>query len=151
MHGSLVSIGQRLKKARREAGLNQTQVTEATGIGQASISRHEGGKQTPETDAIVLYANAYSVDAGWLLTGENPAVESHVEPVDEHPQERQLREFEGQHGDRFPAYVYRMIRASEYGRHGLTEGQLLDAAKRYQSQEEEALNAIAARLGPPKR
>lgn len=86
----------------------------------------------------------------WLKSGA-PREESRVELVDDHPQERQLREFEEQQGDRFPDYVYRMIRASEYGRHGLTEGQLLDAAKRYHAQEEEALNAIQARLGPPKR
>ena len=146
----------RIIEARKAAKMSKAALAKACDVSWPTVNSWEKGEYAPNADNLEKIARATGKTMSWLRgsTDKQPAlrlVESHVEPVNEHPQERQLREFEEQHGDRFPDYVYRMIRASEYGRHGLTEGQLLDAAKRYQSQEEEALNAIQARLGPPKR
>jgi phage repressor protein C with HTH and peptisase S24 domain len=60
--------GQRLRSARKHAGLTQVEATKATGIPQSTISTAEraglGSADTP------VYARAYGVDAHWLATGE---------------------------------------------------------------------------------
>jgi len=60
--------GQRLRAARKHAGLTQEQAGERTGIAQSTISTAErGGHGSADTP---VYAKAYGVDAHWLATGQ---------------------------------------------------------------------------------
>lgn len=60
--------GQRLRAARKHAGLTQEEAGKRTGIAQSTISTAErvgnGSADTP------VYAKAYGVDSHWLATGE---------------------------------------------------------------------------------
>lgn len=60
--------GQRLRAARKHAGLTQEEAGRRTGIAQSTISTAErvgnGSADTP------VYAKAYGVDAHWLATGK---------------------------------------------------------------------------------
>lgn len=65
-------FGNRLRAARKYAGLTQLQAEEKTGIRQSTISTAEReGFSSTET---VIYARAYGVDAHWLATGEGDMV-----------------------------------------------------------------------------
>ena len=126
-----------------------TWVAEKLGRSQGFISQVLQGKAVGHK-SVVMAAKRVGRSEQWFYADDG-AVESHVELIDDHPQADLLAEFERIHGDRFEPYVYRMLRAGEYGRYGITEGQLLDAAKRYQATEEGLLKEQKARIGPPKR
>jgi transcriptional regulator with XRE-family HTH domain len=62
----------RLKVAREKAGLTQTQLAEAVGMTQATISELERGKSA-STAFNARIAKECSVSAIWLETGEGAA------------------------------------------------------------------------------
>ena len=53
--------GMNIRIARRQAGFTQIQLSEATGIDQASISRMENGKQSITLDYLKRIAGALGV------------------------------------------------------------------------------------------
>ncbi|MEE6042393.1 XRE family transcriptional regulator [Avibacterium paragallinarum] len=60
------SLGQRLKTARKEAGLTQTQLAELIGVSQNAIQKIEAGGDTKHTFAL---ASALGINPIWLQTG----------------------------------------------------------------------------------
>ena len=56
-----------IREARKRAGLTQVQLSEATGIDQASISRMENGKQGITLEYLKRIAQALGVEIGDLL------------------------------------------------------------------------------------
>ena len=56
-----------IRDARKRAGLTQVQLSEATGIDQASISRMENGKQGITLEYLKRIAQALGVELGDLL------------------------------------------------------------------------------------
>ena len=56
-----------IRDARKRAGLTQVQLSEATGIDQASISRMENGKQGITLEYLKRIAQALGVELGALL------------------------------------------------------------------------------------
>lgn len=62
------SLGERLKWARKNAGLSQGELEELVGLPQSVISRLERGL-TAETRKIVELATACHVNPYWLATG----------------------------------------------------------------------------------
>ena len=58
----------RLREARKEAGLTQSQLSQAVGVKQPVISDLEQGKQR-STASIVKIANVLNVNASWLDSG----------------------------------------------------------------------------------
>ena len=42
----------RIKKLRKKAGLNQSQLAQQTGISEQSISKYERGKRNPKIETI---------------------------------------------------------------------------------------------------
>lgn len=53
---SPVELGVQLRRARRAAGLTQTQLAETTGVQQAIVSRIESGKGNPTIETIEILA-----------------------------------------------------------------------------------------------
>lgn len=85
------TVGDRLMKARKMAGLNITQLREKTGMARNSIPDYESDETTIRTHHAMAYAMAtheafgkepYEV-ADWLLYGDTPAdVGPNGEPFD---------------------------------------------------------------------
>lgn len=63
------AVGQRLRKARDQAGLTQEQVSAKLGDGfsTASLYRWENGKEMPSLDKAATLASLYDVSLDWLV------------------------------------------------------------------------------------
>ena len=62
------TIGQRLKRLRRERGLSQRELA-SPGVSYAYISRIEGGARRPSVKALRMLARKLGVTADYLETG----------------------------------------------------------------------------------
>ncbi|ADG96517.1 transcriptional regulator, XRE family [Segniliparus rotundus DSM 44985] len=67
-----ISLKYRLLIARMEAGLEQSQLAERTGISVRTIRNAERGHTSPKQHVIYQWALATGVPATWLLTGQDP-------------------------------------------------------------------------------
>lgn len=72
----VMSIGERVRKARKEKELTQDQLASKVGVRQSTISELEKGDST-STTYIASIAAALGVSALWLETGKGP---QHVTP-----------------------------------------------------------------------
>ena len=57
---------ERLREAMANAGVNQTDLAESTGLSNSSISRYLSGQMEPKPKAIALLARALNVTEMWL-------------------------------------------------------------------------------------
>lgn len=64
------AFGERLKLARRAAGLTQTQLGELLGMTRSSVANIEAGRQAASAELAVKIANSAGVGVQWLLTGD---------------------------------------------------------------------------------
>ena len=64
------TIGERIRKAREEKGLDQATLASKAGIVTRTLQRWEKSEQTPDGLAITKLARATNVQANWLLTGQ---------------------------------------------------------------------------------
>jgi transcriptional regulator with XRE-family HTH domain len=62
-------MGERIRFARKWAGLNQDEVATRMGLSRASISNWELGQGIKRKN-LVSFAQVAGVSAGWLMTGE---------------------------------------------------------------------------------
>ena len=69
-----MSLDERLKEARKNAGLSQKEVSERTGIAKSTLSEYESGKTTPTMNALYKIMNVIGVSADFLFQDE---VENH--------------------------------------------------------------------------
>ena len=65
--------GARLTAARQARGWSQTDVTAATGIAPATLSRYENGHRLPGPGAQIALADALGVDHADLFSVETSA------------------------------------------------------------------------------
>jgi len=61
MERDLTPLSRALKRAREEAGLNQTQTAELAGLSKVMISRYETKKSVPTKDSLKALARVYAV------------------------------------------------------------------------------------------
>lgn len=72
---SMGTRGERLKKARRDAGYRTaTDAAKSLGIPYPTYAAHENGSRQYEADEAVVYARKFKVPIEWLLTGKGGAV-----------------------------------------------------------------------------
>ena len=64
-------IAERLKEARKLAGLSQSHVAKMLGLHRPSISEMEAGNRRVSADELARLAGIYDVSVAWLL-GEAP-------------------------------------------------------------------------------
>ena len=57
----------RVKKLRRQRNLNQTELAEALGLTQATISAIESGLRTTTIEKLILLAKFFDVSTDYLL------------------------------------------------------------------------------------
>ena len=63
------TLAERLKKARKDRKLTQTEVAEKIGVSQPNYAKLESGKIN-KTTYLLEIANALQVDVNWLSTGQ---------------------------------------------------------------------------------
>jgi transcriptional regulator with XRE-family HTH domain len=64
-------IADRLKEARKLAGLSQGQVAKILGLHRPSVSEMEAGNRRVSADELARLAEIYDISVAWLL-GETP-------------------------------------------------------------------------------
>lgn len=67
------TLGDRLRKARIDAGLTQAQLEEHAGISRRSAVNYEQGKTAPGRKELIAWSVATGVPLVWLETGEAPS------------------------------------------------------------------------------
>lgn len=67
-----MSIGARIREARKHAKLTQGQLASRVGVTQATISELETG-ESAGTTLLATFASVLGVNALWLETGKGPA------------------------------------------------------------------------------
>lgn len=73
----LETVGSRLKKARKYAGLTQVELAKKSGSKQGVISDLESGRNESSTKLVEM-AEAMGVSAKWLATGEGNMLDQHI-------------------------------------------------------------------------
>lgn len=78
-HSNPVGIGARVKTARKDAGLTQTELAKKAEIRQSTLSELEtAGQKSVAADVAFLIAKACGVRLEWLLFGTGPQQEAVV-------------------------------------------------------------------------
>lgn len=62
----------RLLKAIAEKNVTAADLCRQTGIDKSAMSNYINGKYVPKQDKVLKLAAALDVDAGWLMTGDEP-------------------------------------------------------------------------------
>lgn len=76
-----MSVGSRIRQARDEAGMSQTQLAAAIGLkSQAAVSKWESGAVVPDMPNLTLIGNALGKDAFWFLEDQGET-KRHSDPV----------------------------------------------------------------------
>jgi len=74
------SIGERIRKARDQKGLDQATLAAKADIVTRTLQRWEKGEQTPDGVSITRLAKATGVEANWLLTGKGEMYDAPARP-----------------------------------------------------------------------
>jgi transcriptional regulator with XRE-family HTH domain len=73
-------IGERVRRAREERGVSQTEVASRTGLDRASLSQIENGHSMPRTSTLLRIADALRIDVADLLSERGEKTYHHSEP-----------------------------------------------------------------------
>ncbi len=76
--GDYMTIGENIKRIRKEQGITQKQLSELTGIAEATIIRYEKGKFKPNIKQVERIAEALNVPPYNFLDTEQLSNESKV-------------------------------------------------------------------------
>lgn len=66
------TLGDRLRKAREEAGLEQQELAQMIGVARNTVSNAEKGKVNPRQIVLNQWSLATGVPLQWLQNGETP-------------------------------------------------------------------------------
>jgi len=81
-----VSIGDRIRDARKRAALSQVDLAQKVGVTQPAVANWESGVHDPRRVMLAKIAEALSVSPDWLASGARSAAEA-----DKHPAAAYLR------------------------------------------------------------
>jgi transcriptional regulator with XRE-family HTH domain len=76
-----VSIGDRIRSARKAARLSQTSLAVKVGVSQPAVANWESGVHDPRRLMLVKIAEALRVSPDWLASGERSPVEADKHPA----------------------------------------------------------------------
>lgn len=79
---------ERIKRVRKDAGMTMEKFGEVIGMGKASVSHLESGRNTPSESSVKMICKVFNVNETWLKTGEG-------EPYIELSKKEKLAEFFG--------------------------------------------------------
>lgn len=63
-------FGERMRAARKKAGMNQSELAKFLHASQNAISKWENGHTMPNAYHIYLMAKELNIGVGWLVTGK---------------------------------------------------------------------------------
>lgn len=70
------TLGERIRKAREDAGLSQQQFADRLGVDRKSVTNWEGNRHAPRYRDVMLVSLVADVDLGWLAGDDyQPAAE----------------------------------------------------------------------------
>lgn len=72
--GCAVHLGEKIREARKRAGLSQADLAAAVGQSQGSVSFYEKGEREPDLDTLHKIAGAVGLTVGDFFGDELPAV-----------------------------------------------------------------------------
>lgn len=75
------SIGERIRAARKEAGLNQGELAQALGISQPTVANWESDVHNPRQQMLARIAQTLNASLGWLASGDEQSALSASHPV----------------------------------------------------------------------
>ncbi len=70
------SIGERIRRARKDAGLSQVDLARRIGVSQPAIATWESGVHDPRRVVLAKLADALSISLEWLAAGARSSAES---------------------------------------------------------------------------
>lgn len=82
-----MSVGQNIRKIRKEKGITQKKLSELTGIAEITIRQYEAGKYKPKVEQVEKLAKALDVTP-FDIIGEN------IKPLSEYSTKELLQEIE---------------------------------------------------------
>jgi len=65
------NIGNRIKTARKRAGITQGELAKRVGVSLQTLNKYERGHRTPDAGLLGAIAKELCCDPGWLLSGED--------------------------------------------------------------------------------
>jgi len=80
--GPSESLGERLKRLRRERGMSRTALSQRSGFSKPSLWAWETGKTTPRRSNLIVLAAVFGMTEQQLLLGETPLIigeQRHIE------------------------------------------------------------------------
>lgn len=90
-----MSVGGQIRKARKKAGLKQSELAEKLGVAVITIGQYERNQRQPRYDQLQRIAAALGTTVNWLLPPDNywedENGEVHTEPI--MPSEAEMREW----------------------------------------------------------
>jgi transcriptional regulator with XRE-family HTH domain len=105
------NFGQRLREARINAGLSQSELEEISGIPKARLSRYENGHVAPSIQTLERLSTALKVSEASLLGDERAVLESFFARL----QERGIEIESSEQGARLADAVADMLLAARAG------------------------------------
>ncbi len=75
------SIGDRIRHARKEAGLNQADLATRVGVSQPAVANWESGVHDPRRLMLAKIADALTVSRDWLAGGDRSPAETDKQPA----------------------------------------------------------------------
>src|SRR5437773_9776903 len=76
------AIGDRLRWAREQAGLTQTQIARLLNYHRPTISQIEAGQRVVRPDEIARFAALYGVQETWIIRGDTGIAENQDARID---------------------------------------------------------------------
>jgi len=64
-----MTIAERIRAARKAAGLTQKELGERMGVSSVAVTQYESGKRIPKVDTLQRIADALGIDIGVLVHG----------------------------------------------------------------------------------
>jgi transcriptional regulator with XRE-family HTH domain len=77
------TFGERLRRARLDAGMTQSQLVRTSGIPKPTLSRYENGHVMPSLGTLARLAEALEIPEGTLLPGRSSPQEDLFEALQE--------------------------------------------------------------------
>lgn len=74
-----MTLGEKIQKERKEAGLSQEDLGEQLGVSRQAVSRWECNNGYPETEKLIRICQIFHVSLDYLLGEENNGAEAEAE------------------------------------------------------------------------
>lgn len=72
------TLGERLRKARNHAGMEQVELADALGVARNTISNYETDRRHPSKALIRYWAEVCGVSNDWLVDGDGASTTSYM-------------------------------------------------------------------------